>query len=64
MGDKAVYTKDLHLHVELMLKALDKKIESVKMKVEKLCDSTSCFERLCNNDKKTTQFPSEDEPTS
>jgi len=38
-----------------MLIMLDKKIETAKMKVEKLCETTGCFEELCNDNKKTTQ---------
>ena len=56
--------EELHSRIEKMLIMLDKKIEAAKMKVEKLCESTGCFEELCYDDKKTTQPPSEDDSSA
>jgi len=47
-----------------MLIMLDKKIEAAKMKVEKLCEVTGCFEELCYDDKKTTQSVSDDDASA
>jgi hypothetical protein len=47
--------EELRSRIEKMLIMLDKKIETAKMKVEKLCETTGCFEELCNDNKKTTQ---------
>ena len=56
--------EELHSRIEKMLIMLDKKIEAAKMKVEKLCESTGCFEALCNDDKKTPQPPSADDSSA
>ena len=54
--------EELRSRIEKMLIMLDKKIEAAKMKVEKLCESTGCFEELCNDNKKTTQSSGADDP--
>ena len=52
--------EELWRHLEKMLIMLDKKIEAAKMKVEKLCEVTDCFEELCYDNKKTTQSVSDE----
>jgi len=57
-------SEELRSRIEKMLIMLDKKIEAAKMKVEKLCVATDCFEELCYDDKKTTQSVSDDDPSA
>ena len=59
-----VKNEELCRHLEKMLIMLDKKIEAAKMKVEKLCEATGCFEELCYDDKKTTQSVSDDDASA
>ena len=47
--------EELRSRIEKMLIMLDKKVEAAKMKVEKLCEATGCFEELCNGNKIPTQ---------
>ena len=56
--------EELRSRIEKMLIMLDKKIETAKMKVEKLCEITGCFEELCYDDKKTTQSVSDDDASA
>ena len=56
--------EELRDRIEKMLKMLDKQVEAAKLKVEKLCESTGCFEKVYKNDKKPTHQVSDNEPSS